>query len=186
MTTGSPDLTLLRFFSVAVLVASILLTAWDKFLWKLAPVQRTPRVPRDVNGTWEARLESFWVNPETGTRIPPKTVYVVIRQTSSAVSVTLLSNESRSKSSIARLVQEDGSWTLHYIYTNEPGYSVVTRSPIHHGSGVLRVIGQPATRINGDYWTDRDSKGHLHLNHRVKAMAEDYAGAVQLFEEVAA
>lgn len=179
--TGHPDLTLLRFLSIAILIVTLLLALWNSVLWHLKPIQHLNGVDRDLRGTWEADLESFWINPATGTRLPTKTVYVVIRQTSSSISVTLISNESRSKSSTARLVVEDGSFTLHYLYTNEPSQVHRDHSPIHHGSGVLAVVGLPAKRITGAYWTDRDSKGNLTLNRRVSRLGDDFEDCVGLF-----
>lgn len=179
--TGHPDFTLLRFLSIAVFIVTLLLALWNSVLWHLKPVQYLKGVDRDLRGTWEADLESFWIDPKTGTRLPVKTVYVVIRQTSSSISVTLISNESRSRSSIARLVVEDGSFTLHYLYTNEPSQAHRDHSPIHHGSGVLAVVGQPAKRIAGAYWTDRDSKGNLTLKRRVRKLGDDFQDCVGFF-----
>ncbi|NYF28113.1 hypothetical protein [Microbacterium sp. JAI119] len=182
ITTGTPNIEFLRFFSVAVLLCSVLLFLWDQWAWKLRPFQLLTSVPRDVSGTWETTLESLWIDPRTKKSPAPKTVYLVIRQTSSSASVTLISNESRSKSSIARVIKEDGSWLIHYIYTNEPQVDLRAHSPIHHGSGVLAIVGSPAQRIAGSYWTDRDSKGKLTLTRRSKSQAEDFEGGVHLFE----
>jgi len=140
-----------------------------------------PGVTRDIGGTWEAQLESLWSNP-VGGKVPPiKTVYLVIRQTSTQISVTLISDESKSKSSMARVVKEDGSWLLHYIYTNEPDVALRKRSPIHHGSGVLTIIDNPAKRLSGTYWTDRDSKGKLTLERRTRKLGEDFRDCADLF-----
>jgi hypothetical protein len=174
---GSADLAFLRHFSIAVLIATSLFTLWDRAIWKWRIVQRFPQATRNLSGTWEALLESFWLNPVTGERIAPKTVYLVIRQTSSAVSVTLMSNESRSKSSTARVLQEDGTWLLHYLYSNEPELKFRPQSPIHHGSGVLRAAGYPAARLSGSYWTDRESKGNLTLGRRLPQYADDFLDA---------
>ncbi|WP_104180296.1 hypothetical protein [Arthrobacter sp. B0490] len=106
-----------------------------------------------------------------------KTVYVVIRQTSSTASVTLISDESNSKSSLARVAKEDGLWLLYFVYTNEPRLEVRGRSPIHYGSAVLSATGSPAKRLEGGYWSDRDSKGQLKLTMRSKKLAEDFEEA---------
>jgi hypothetical protein len=184
ITTGAPDTSLLSFFSVAVLACTILLVLWDGWAWKWKVSQTIPGVSRDLSGTWQAWLESFWIDPTTGTSPAPKTVYIVIRQTSSTATVTLISDESKSKSSLARVVKEDGSWLLHYVYTNEPRLAVRGRSPIHHGSAVLAVIGSPAKRLEGGYWTDRDSKGQLKLMKRSKMLAEDFEEAADALKKV--
>jgi hypothetical protein len=178
---GSPDLIFVRLFSIAVLVASSVVFAWDRWMWKWPLAQRIPGVTRDVSGTWETTLESMWTDPASGTPPDPKTVFVVIRQTSSFASLSLISNESTSSSSIARLIREDGIWLVHFVYTNEPGVSVRGRSPIHHGSGVLSIVGSPAKRLAGSYWTDRDSRGTLALSRRSGKYAEDYSDGLDLF-----
>jgi len=181
ISTDQPDFSFLRFYSVAVLVVTIALAIWDKWLWRSRLAQKLSSVSRDVSGTWEARLESLWIDPATQERPPIKTVYLVIRQTSTGASVTLISDESKSRSSNARVIQEDGSWLIHYIYTNEPDVSVLKQSPIHHGSGVLAITGNPAKRVSGTYWTDRDSKGKLTTQRRSKRLGEDLRDCAELF-----
>lgn len=181
--TGSPSKSLLSLFSTAVFIVTVALALWDKWIWKTKIAQKLPSVARDISGTWESRLESFWVNPETGKTPDPKTVYVVIRQTSSRVSVTLISDESRSKSSLSRITKEDEAWTLHYIYTNETRLELRKNSPIHHGSGVLTIVGDPVKRLDGGYWTDRDSKGHITLNRKHQILAGDFEECTELFSE---
>ncbi|WP_374953338.1 hypothetical protein [Rathayibacter sp. AY1A3] len=180
-TTGRFEPTFLQFFSIAVLACSVLLFVWDRWAWKLRLAQAIPGVTRNIDGTWEATLESLWIDALTGESPDPKTVYVVIRQTSTSATVALISNESKSKSSIARVVREDGSWLLHYLYTNEPQMGLREKSPIHHGSGVLAIVGSPAKRIIGSYWTDRNSKGKLSLTRRKTTHAEDFEQGVELF-----
>jgi hypothetical protein len=175
ITTGSIEAGFLRFFSGAVFVCSIMLFVWDNWIWKWSLFQAIPKVTRDISGTWETTLESFWKDPVTGKSPAPKTVYVVIRQTSSTASVTLISNESKSKSSLSRVVKEGDSWILHYIYTNESRLDLRIVSPIHHGSGVLSIVGSPAKRIIGSYWTDRESRGNLSLLNRSKKYIDDFA-----------
>lgn len=174
ITTGAPDASLLSLFSIAVFACTVLLLLWDKWVWRWKLSQTIPGVSRDLSGTWEASLESYWVDPATGKSPQVKTVYVVIRQTSSIASVTLISDESKSRSSLARVVYEHGSWLLHYVYTNEPRLEVRARSPIHHGSAVLSVTGSPVRRLEGGYWTDRGSKGELKLTKRVRKLADDF------------
>jgi hypothetical protein len=181
VSTGKPDFSFLRFYSMAVLVVTIALAVWDKWLWKTRLTQMLSGVCRDISGTWEAQLESLWIDPSTGKVPPIKTVYLVIRQTSSKASITLISNESKSKSSTARVIQEGGSWLLHYIYTNEPDVALLKKSPIHHGSGVLAITGNPAKRVSGTYWTDRDSKGKLTLERRARKLGEDFCECAELF-----
>lgn len=171
----------LKFFSAAVFAAVAVLAVWDWWLWKLSWIQRSRKVPRDLNGTWKGKLASFWVDPETGQQIPAKDAYLVVRQTSSTASVTLLTDESRSNSSLAVVSSLDGDASLDYMYLNRPDSRVEHRSRMHHGSASLHVTGCPATRLRGRYWTDRDTKGELDFTVRSTKVADDFDEAQALF-----
>jgi hypothetical protein len=175
------DLGWLKYFSTAVFIAGIVFWLWDSFVWRLTVVQRIPGVPRCVRGTWRGELKSLWIDPKTGNQLAPKIVYLVIRQSASTVSVTLLTNESRSSSSLAEVREIDGSPVLAYMYLNRPEMNAEDRSRMHHGSSVLDVFGSPATRLRGRYWTDRDTRGELDLEDRSKTLADNFDGAASLF-----
>lgn len=171
----------LRFYSAAVLVGLFIVWLWDRWLWGLRWVQKLPGVPRDIRGTWEGVLESLWINPATNEQEPPKPAYIVVRQTASHVSVCLLTDESRSTSSLAVLTQGVGGASLDYMYLAQPGSRFEHRSRMHHGSASLAVVGHPVERLRGRYWTNRDSRGELTFHRKVPAAAEDFEGAKALF-----
>lgn len=181
ITSGELDLGWLRFFSAAVLIATLVLGLWDIWLWRLPLVQRIPGVPRCARGTWQGTLTSFWVNPTTGKSPPPKTVYLVVRQTATLVTIKLLTDESKSTSVLAHVSAVDGSTVLTYLYLNRPDMRVEHSSRMHHGSAVLDVSGCPAERLKGRYWTDRDSKGELEFTLRHRKLADDFAEAARNF-----
>jgi hypothetical protein len=172
----------LRYYALAVLVATTVVGIWDHWLWGLGLIQKLPGVPRDIRGTWKGTLTSFWQDPVTGTRPNPKTAYLVVRQSSSHVSVVLLTDESSSRSSLARLYGEETGTSLAYMYLNRPDSRVEHRSRMHNGSSFFEVSGKPATRIRGRYWTDRDSRGELDFVERAATTAEDFREAVTLFK----
>ncbi|MEU3649278.1 hypothetical protein AB0E59_38300 [Lentzea sp. NPDC034063] len=180
---GKLELGWLKFFSIAVLAVTVSVTVWDIWLWRLPLAQLIPGVPRCLRGTWQGVLVSFWINPETGEKLDPKNVYLVIRQTSSKISVTLLTNESRSTSSLADVTTVDDMSQLTYLYLNRPDPRFEVRSKIHHGSTVLMVSGRPAKRLKGHYWTDRDTKGELDFNTFNKQLADDFEEADELFKK---
>lgn len=181
VTSGELDLTWLRLFSAAVLVVTVLLTAYDLWLWRLPLVQRIPGVPRSVRGTWRGTIASLWLDPAKGSNIGPIEAYLVVRQTSTTVAVRLFTQESSSSSTLARVAQPDGSPVLDYLYLNRPRPTVRGRSPMHHGSVALEVSGTPAHRLTGRYWTDRDSKGEMQFDARSSKLADDFDDAAELF-----
>lgn len=175
------DLGWLKYFSTAVFIAGVVLWLCDAFVWRLAFVQRIPGVPRCVRGTWKGELKSFWIDPSTGKRIAPKVAYLVVRQSASAVSATLLTDESRSSSSLAEVREIEGSTVLAYMYLNRPEMNVEHRSRMHHGSCVLDAFGNPANRLHGRYWTDRDTRGELDFGDRSKKLADNFDDAGSFF-----
>lgn len=174
----------LRYFSLAVFVATLALTIWDAYLWHISPVQRLlPRVPVDIRGTWRGTLTSFWIDPDTGKKPDPKTVFLVVRQKAQSVSVILLTDESKSVSSLATVSPEPGEAKLDYMFLNTPDARVEHRSRMHHGSSSLDITGRPATRLHGRYWTDRDTRGELDFTERSRHLSDDLDTARELFED---
>jgi hypothetical protein len=175
-----PKLKWLRFYSVAVIVVLLAFAVWDKWLWRLPFLQQVASVPRDIRGTWKGDLNSFWKD-ETGFSPPRKTVYLVVRQSASGVSVVLLTDESRSVSSLATVSSDGVTASLDYMYLNRPDSRLEERSRIHHGSASFDIIGVPVTRLRGRYWTNRDSRGELDFTARVRKITEDYHEAERAF-----
>jgi hypothetical protein len=154
----------------------------ERYLWRIPLIQRLGVVPRNLTGTWKGLLESFWEDPASGERVPAKLVYLVVRQTASTVSVILLTDESRSVSSLGVVSRGAGVASLDYLYLNRPESKVESRSRMHHGSASLDITGRPATRLRGRYWTDRDTKGELDFTERKKQTVDDYEEAIKLYE----
>lgn len=173
----------LRFYSAAVLVAMIALGIFNRLLWRISLLQKLSWVPKDLRGTWKGTLTSHWIDPSTGQRISPKPAYLVIRQTATKLSVVLLTDESRSVSTFSDIATIDSGTTLHYIYINRPELRVDFRSKMHHGSTALDVIGTPPHRLEGRYWTDRDTKGDLEMRDRRRFYADDFEDAESGFRD---
>ncbi len=172
----------LRFFSTAVLVATLVIAAWDKWIWRTRLAQKVPGVPRDIRGTWSGTLTSFWIDPATGRSPAAKAAYLVIRQTASSVIAIMLTDESWSRSSVADLSDDGARVSLSYMYLNRPDSRFENRSRMHNGSVFLEISGRPASRIRGRYWTDRDSRGELEFNRKESRLVEDFREATELFQ----
>ncbi len=185
VTSGRLNLVWLRYFSGAVLVSTLLLTVYDLWLWRLPPIQRIPGVPRNVRGTWQGTITSMYVDSATGKTIDPVEAYLVVRQTSTVVSIRLVTRESCSSSTLAQVAQPDGVAVLDYLYLNRPRANVRSRSPMHHGSVAFEISGTPAHRLSGRYWTDRDSKGELRFEKRRSKIVGDFDDAAALFRGAA-
>lgn len=170
----------LHFYSAAVTALIVVFALWEYWLWRLPIVQRMPGVPRDIHGTWKGELETSWKD-ETGAAPSRKAAYLVVRQSASRVSAVLLTDESRSASSLATVSSDWTTVSLDYMYLNWPNVRVEERSRMHHGSASLVVSGAPANRLRGRYWTNRDSRGELDFTIRVQQIAEDFEDAARAF-----
>jgi hypothetical protein len=158
-----------------------LLGAFDLFLWRLRLLQGWFVKKPVLRGTWAATLVSNWVNPQTGEKVAPIPAYVVIRQTFSFLSLRLFTKESRSEVLGAEVIRaQDGAYCIVGVYRNEPRLEVRHRSPIHHGAIYLHVVGSPVIRLEGHYWTDRDTNGSMELTQRNKKLADDFQTAQEL------
>lgn len=184
-TGGTVQAAWFRFYSVAVTTVLVAIAAWEHWLWRWPLVQRLAGVPRDVRGTWKGELETFWKD-KTGTSPSRKVVYLVVRQTASQVSVSLLTNESRSASSFAVVSSDGTTVSLDYLYLNWPDLRVQETSRVHHGSASLIVSGTPADRLRGQYWTNRDTKGEMDFTAHALQLAENFDTAARIFLKLGA
>lgn len=158
-----------------------LTSAWwlfDNHLWKNWPCRKFAKLP-DLNGTWRVELHSTYTDPSTGQQSPPTEGYAAIRQSFSALSIRLMTEQSESflvASSIER--QSDGTNYVYGVYQSDP--SIIFRgrvSEIHYGSFKYKVIGNPALEMAGHYWTDRNTNGSIKLEDRVATYFDSYASA---------
>lgn len=172
----------LGYYSYAVTAATIVLALWNRWIWRWNWVQRLPHVPRSVRGTWRGTLASAWINPDTGQPPPQKPVFLVVRQSATTISAVLLTDESSSRSTMAKLTEDEIGAALSYIYLNRPKVKVEHRSRMHNGSAFLEVSGRPANRLYGRYWTDRDTRGEFNFDQRCTAIADDFEEAARLFQ----
>jgi hypothetical protein len=180
ITSGTLNLEPAKYLSATVFVGSALFTAWELWVWRFPWMQLIPGVPLCVRGTWKGMLESSWIDA-SGQKIAPKNAYLVVRQTFSSVQVTLLTDESKSDSSLAAVAKTEGLSVLHYLFFNKPKMKHEAISRMHHGSTTLEVSGKPARRMAGRYWTDRDSRGELEFDRHSRKIADDYDEAVSFF-----
>ena len=171
-----------RPFSAVVGASLLLIAAFDLLLWRV-PFLHPWFVKRpDLRGTWRAEIRSNWKAPATGQPIPPITAYMAIRQTFSKLSLRLITSESRSELLGAEILRaDDGTYRVIGVYRNEPRLSVRDRSPIHYGGLVLQVVSERATKLEGHYWTDRDTAGEIYLTAKRRRLIDDFESAQRAF-----
>jgi hypothetical protein len=159
----SVSLQLLKPFSTVAGVVGVLALAFDKWLWRWAPLHPWFVATPDLQGTWRGELVSDW-RREGGEPIAPVEAFLVVRQTFSTISMRLLTSESTSvllSGSVSKA--PDGVDTASGVYLNTPDALRREASPIHHGGLILQIQGIPPAALQGEYWTDRKTKGQLRF-----------------------
>jgi len=61
---------------------------------------------------------------------------------------------------------------LVYSYTSKPKPSVKERSSPHDGTIVFDLIGTPVFKLEGRYWTERETTGEISLTFREKQVLD--------------
>ena len=149
--------------AVSATVAAIAL--FDRWAWKLRPLQGWFVKRPVLVGGWTFAVESLWTDPETKSRPVPIEARVTIRQTYSRLHLRLETSESAGDFVASTIVaREDGAYQVSGVFRNEPRIAVQDRSRTHLGALVLEVIGDPAFpgELRGHYWTDRGTSGEIH------------------------
>ena len=167
----------LRPFSMVTSIVVLLSIVFELWLWKLQLLHGWFVKRPVIEGTWRAELRSNWKDAN-GAAIPPIHGYMVIRQTFLNLSLRLLTAESSSYLVGTEIVcSDDGLYCVSGVYRNEPSYENRDRSPIHYGAVWLQVIEKPTQKLEGHYWTDRNTAGELRLTDRQKQKFQDFHSA---------
>lgn len=161
-------------------VAGVVVVAFfvfEHYLWR-APIVRRFVHRRIIRGTWRGTLATSWRDRKTGQPPAPMDAYLVINQSYSSISMLLMTQESSSRSIAASLSDPArGQCTVSGVYMNTPRLLIQDRSRIHRGALILEVSGDPPARLEGCYFTDRDTKGELIFDARSPQLHEDFGSA---------
>lgn len=165
----------------AIGIYAVLLFVFVKWAWRWGVFRGWLVNTPVLHGTWRGQLQTTWRDPKTGSVTEPIEIYVAIRQTFLSVHVTMYTRESVSQSEAASIcLDEDrGVRLLNYSYANVPSAAVRDRSQIHYGAARLRIILKPELALEGEYWTDRMSSGHIDLRFASQGLVERFPVSTQ-------
>jgi hypothetical protein len=148
------------------------LLAFDRWGWKLLPASVSKRP--NVHGTWKGELQYQW--PE-GTPVQSKPCYLTVRQTYSAVTVDMHFDISDSESRSADIKCVNGRYSLWWSYWSAAKALHREDNPPHRGGAELVISLKPVVRIEGDYWTERKTRGRILTSTRSWHLYDDFAAA---------
>lgn len=150
--------------STTISINIIIWTIFISWAWKLKIFYPWLVPFPNLSGNWEGFIKSNWKDKQ----LEPIPIEVIITQTFFNVQVRIKTNESRSHSIGASfdIDNERGFQQLFYSYLNTPKSSVRERSEIHYGSTLLTFEGFNVTKMEGEYWTDRETTGEVTLTKK--------------------
>jgi hypothetical protein len=122
----------------------------------------------DLNGLWSGELHSKWTDAAPGTPKPPIDVSLSITQTFIRISCVMQTSEMRSASTLAGFLLDDARQEkqLVYTYCSRPKLLVREGNPMHDGTTVFDIMGNPPSELVGEYWTSRGTAGEMKLRRR--------------------
>lgn len=165
---------------VGVLVGVSL--AMEYVLWRWRPLQGWLFDRPDLRGTWKVTIQSEWINPETGERVPPITAYAGVVQTLSKLQIQLMTPESES-CLLAHAIEPTpcgNRFNVSVVYANTPGVELRgVRSERHVGAATISTHGakyKPES-MTAEYWTDRRTVGRMTFEGRIPKVYSRYEDA---------
>lgn len=175
---------LLKPYSLVVTVVTLFSLFFETVLWRL-PLVRSVVVKRPpIAGTWRTTLESSFRQPDGQPTI--KTVYVVVAQTLTTLSVRMFTDKAHSYSLAERIrpSENDDLFELAVVYQSVP--DIDQRLPestgsIHFGALLISNVPYRPQVLKGHYWTDRRTEGKLTLEERHPKLASSFSEGQALF-----
>lgn len=141
---------LFGYASEAVGIAVVFAILYEKFIWRFNPFETTPKLSSKYSGI----LKSNYDNIE-------RSAVLIIKQTLLSVHVTMVTDESKSRSLSASIDEIMGEMQLTYCYLNTPKSEYRDRSEIHYGTATLSISNPK--EVDGQYYTDRKTIGDMHF-----------------------
>lgn len=165
-------------FSTVTGAVFLVLSIFNKWAWRWRIFHPWLISIPDLQGTWKGQMVTDWINPTTNDKAQTIEVYLVIRQSLSAIHMRLLTMESMSESLAGNIsCNTDGVYVVAGTYRNTPKILLRDKSSIHHGSLLLNIQGEPPNCLEGEYWTDRNTKGEIKLISKSKNLHFNFESA---------
>jgi hypothetical protein len=175
------SLSLLTPFGATTTVVTAVAVAFERYFWRWKYFRGWLVERPFLGGTWRAVLHSTY--EEDGVRVAPKEVFVVIRQSLSSMTFRLYTDRAKSHS-LAESVFRDRTdmYAMSVSYQSDPSIEQRNgQSEIHYGAALFTHIGDEPARLDGHYFTDRNTAGSLELIERKNVYPSSYGEAQGCF-----
>jgi hypothetical protein len=154
--SGTLDTAYAKAIVTATSAVTLLLLAFDRWLWRKAPFRWAVRRPV-LHGTWKVTQQTSY--PPRAHE--PMECYLVVHQTYSAIWVNGLYAISDSQSLTADLAVEKNRCVLSYIFRTDAHTMHRDGNPPSRGAATLKVGRRPQLHLEGDYWMERGTRGSV-------------------------
>lgn len=134
----------------AISVGLIVMTIYEKMLWRKNPFERMPQ----IYGEYSAILEY-----ENNFEVQKKKIKIIVAQTLLSTSIKIITDEISSNSITSNFIYENGEYVLYYTYITNPKSRYSTNNPVQYGA--CRMTLQSNGLLAGNYWTSRQTKGDI-------------------------
>ncbi len=140
----------------AIGIAAVLMCVFNNWAWRWGPINKVTGQMPIFSKRYKGTL-SFEMNGVIQTR----NSNLEIDQTFLNIKVRLRTNESASQVIRASVEEIHNEKQLLYMYINEPKAELRSKSPMHYGTAMLRVVSPE--KISGNYYTDRLTRGSMEF-----------------------
>jgi len=164
----------MRPIPTVVTVDLFVVAVFMKWLWRWKHLQGWLVPFPDLNGTWQGYIQTHWKNEEGKTPDPIPTV-LTIRQSFGRLSCVMRTEEMESHSYLEGFCIDTEAQVrrLCYSYTSKPKSVLRSRSTPHDGTMLFSIIGNPVRKLEGEYWTQRQTTGSVTLTFREKDLLDE-------------
>lgn|SRR5574341_1161889 len=155
-TSGKVDTTYAKAIVTATSAVTLLLLAFDRWLWRYLPFRWAVSRPI-LHGTWKMMQRTTY-EPRADKAME---AYLVVYQTYSTIRVNGLYEISDSHSLSADLAVEKSHCMLSYIFRSDAHTMHRAGNPPSRDAATLKVGRRPQLHLEGDYWMERGTRGSI-------------------------
>jgi hypothetical protein len=159
-----------------VVTADLLLAAFFmRWGWRWKRLQGWLVPFPDLNGTWQGHIQTNWKDAK-GKTPGPIPVILTINQTFGRINCIMRTAEEESRSYVEGFCidKEKQIRQLCYSYTSKPKAILRDRSTPHDGTILFNIIGRPVNKLEGEYWTQRQTIGTVTMTFLTKNLLEEF------------
>ncbi len=152
-------------------IAYFVFTTW---FWRWKYLQGWLIPFPNLNGTWQGHIQTCWKDDKGNTPGPIPAI-LTIKQSFGRMSCIMRTAEMESHSYLEGFcIDKDAQVRrLCYSYTSRPKTTLRDRNTPHDGSMLFNIIGKPVHKLEGEYWTQRQTTGTVTLTFRTKKLLDE-------------